>query len=71
MLYSDYVGCEVTREEAEEALELYIKYCKDNDLVPEVETDNIEQFEENVSGLDHVLYHAQSFMNMSNLLHED
>lgn len=71
MLYSNYVGCEVTRDEAEEALELYIEYCEKEKLEPEVEVDNIEQFEDNTSGLDHVLYHAQTFMGMANLLNEE
>jgi hypothetical protein len=68
---SSWNECNVTEAEAEEALELYLKWCTDNKEEPETDSDyGIEQFEENDSLLGHVVYHAQTFMNMEQLTAE-
>jgi hypothetical protein len=71
MLYSDYHDCEVTPDEAELALEMYLSYCEKESLDSEADDSGFEQFEGNPGLLGHVIYHAQSEMGMANLLHEN
>ena len=56
MMYSDYYEQTFTRDQVEIALDLYIKWCEENDITPEVE--NINDVS-NTGVLDHVLYHAE------------
>ena len=68
-LNSSWNECNVTENEAEEALELYLKWCLDNKEIPETEEScGIEQYEGNDSLLGHVVYHAQTFMKMEQLI---
>lgn len=70
-LYSNWNECNVAEVEAEHALELYLDWCAENKQEPETDPDlGVEQFDENGSLLGHVIYHAQTFMGMEELIAE-
>lgn len=55
--FSNYMDQTITENDWEKALSLYIEWCKENKLEPEVEEDSSLEMVSD-SSLDHVLYHA-------------
>jgi hypothetical protein len=71
MLYSRYHECPVSPEEAEKSLDLYLKWCEQEKVEPEVDPDqDFEQFYDQEGLLGTVVYYAQEFMGMNILLEE-
>ena len=55
-MYSEYYAVEVEDERIEDAFKLYLKWCQNNNEVPEVL--RVEEITDSGT-LDHVLYHAE------------